>query len=1151
MKANMPSFAIKMLFAAVLTQQVAEASSPPAGSVRFYPPVDPEQLQSDDPRPAGKWAADLNVGDPRTVRLFYLLPNDRTERTEVVDSMKAGILDLQTFFANQMEAHGHGRKTFQFEADDQGDPVVHRVDGDYSASQYSNSPLELDAIERGFDISTIVILVVRDITSGGGRGRAADLKKNNGIAEIDGWDWFAATHELGHAFDLNHDFRDRTYIMSYGRTNRSSASLSACAADFLATHPYFNSAISLEDGTSPTIELTSPTTYPAGSESLPIRLRLSDSDGLHQAILLVPSSSTLSGGALEVKACLGLENENDRVIEFAYDGIVPSSSPATSFFNPAVHKFSVIAVDTEGNTHKQGFSLRPDTWERGLGTLEGRKQSDTVALESHTLAFSPDGATLAVAYDDGTVNLWNVSTRTNLTTFRHGSDVQTVAFSPDGTTLASGGLYGHAKLWDIATQTNIATFSSPLTKPLGHSDSIDPVVFSPDGTTLAWGSSDRAIRLWDIATRTSVATLEGHASKVNTLAFSPDGTMLASGSLDRTVKLWDMTTLTNLAIFAVEEGVYSVAFSPDGTTLAAGATNKTVVLWDLVTREKIVRIGWPGFHSNHTNSVAFTPDGSILASIAHWRSSEIYVKTDVSLFDMTAPRKEIVATISAPKSIQSVAISPDGTVLATRLQDGNVMLWDTSEWAGTPVFNHPPTGAVTISGAAEVGETLTADASAVEDPDGPLTLEFSYQWLADLSPIAGATSQTYTLTANEIGKTVRVRVSYLDGLGAPVNVASGETEMVSAGICGRTEEVQTAILEQIDGVSDCAQVTDAHLAAINALGVDTEQLTALPAGMFKGLGNVTYLEIYGGQLTTLPAGAFEGLTNLSQFSLRAKLATLPARVFDPLTNLTALGLVSRQLTSLPDGIFDRLTNLTGLEVRAYLSSLPAGIFDQLTSLTHLELVGLRSTSLPDGIFDQLTSLTHLGLDGQLTSLPDGLFVGLSSLTALNLSGNAVKPLPLTVSLEKTGRGQFKAVAPTGAPFDIVLPLNISNGSIDGGANTITIPAGSVESRPLTVTRTSGTTLAVTADVGTLPGLPGNHTGYALVKSSDLPLEIFGSGETGAASAATDFNGDGRTDFADFFLFADAYGGTDSRFDLDRSGRVDFADFFRFVDAFGT
>ncbi|MDE3258593.1 MAG: fibronectin type III domain-containing protein [Gemmatimonadota bacterium] len=54
-----------------------------------------------------------------------------------------------------------------------------------------------------------------------------------------------------------------------------------------------------------------------------------------------------------------------------------------------------------------------------------------------------------------------------------------------------------------------------------------------------------------------------------------------------------------------------------------------------------------------------------------------------------------------------------------------------------------------------------------------------------------------------------------------------------------------------------------------------------------------------------------------------------------------------------------------------------------------------------------------------------------------------------------------------------------------------------------------------------------------------------------APASTDFNGDGRTDFVDFFLFADAYGSTNAKFDLDGNGVVDFADFFRFVDAFGS
>ena len=161
------------------------------------------------------------------------------------------------------------------------------------------------------------------------------------------------------------------------------------------------------------------------------------------------------------------------------------------------------------------------------------------------------------------------------------------------------------------------------------------------------------------------------------------------------------------------------------------------------------------------------------------------------------------------------------------------------------------------------------------------------------------------------------------------------------------------------------------------------------------------------------------------------------------------------------------------------------------------------------------------------------------------------PLPLTVSLEKVGdRISSTRWLPPARRLMIVLPLTVTNGSISGVETTITVPTGNVESGPLTVTRTFGTTAAVAVNIGTLPRLPNGHFGYALVKSSDLPLEIFGSGVTGG-QATTDFNGDGRTDFVDFFLFADAYGGTDARFDLDGNGTVDFADFFKFVDAFGT
>ena len=172
-----------------------------------------------------------------------------------------------------------------------------------------------------------------------------------------------------------------------------------------------------------------------------------------------------------------------------------------------------------------------------------------------------------------------------------------------------------------------------------------------------------------------------------------------------------------------------------------------------------------------------------------------------------------------------------------------------------------------------------------------------------------------------------------------------------------------------------------------------------------------------------------------------------------------------------------------------ITSLKAGDFAGMLSLTTLNLDNNQLTSLPGSIFGGLPSLTTLRLsNNQLTNLPDGFFTGIASLNELNVSGNSVSPLQLTVSLQKVGENQIKAVAPAGAPFDIVLPITVANGSIDG--TTLTISTSSVESGALTVTRTPGTTAAVTVDIATLPSPLSGHTGYVLVKSNQRPLEVF-------------------------------------------------------------
>ena len=303
-----------------------------------------------------------------------------------------------------------------------------------------------------------------------------------------------------------------------------------------------------------------------------------------------------------------------------------------------------------------------------------------------------------------------------------------------------------------------------------------------------------------------------------------------------------------------------------------------------------------------------------------------------------------------------------------------------------------------------------------------------------------------------------------------VNDAAAQVPPVS----DRTPQVRDAIVAAAGVPAN--EVTEAHLAAITSLGLGDKNITSLKAGDFDGLNNLIGLYLYGN-----------------------KLSTLPSNIFDNLTQLTTLWLGNNQLSTLPPNIFNNLTQLTWLELdRNQLSTLPPNIFDNLTQLTTLWLWDNQLSTLPSGIFDNLTQLTTLLLwDNQLSTLPPGIFAGLTELTTLRLHGNAVDPLPLPVSLEAVGNSAFKAIVSTGAPFDIVLPLVVSNGSLTTGATTVTIAKGQVESAVLTVNRTPGTSGAVTVNIGGLPGIPTdvniwsqpNHQGYALVKSGTLPLEV--------------------------------------------------------------
>ena len=191
MKTPVLHFVFLALLGSFLTPlSVAYASPSPADSAHFCQVIDLEEWEREQPLPAAKRTA-LNAGESRIVRLFYFLPNDRPERAAVVEDMKTGILEVQSFYREQMAAHGYGNKTFQIETDAQGVPIVHRVNGDYSDSHYKDRGRPENEISRAFDTSSIVQLVVMDISrSSGGRGVGI---KQRGQAIVDGgWNWRTA-----------------------------------------------------------------------------------------------------------------------------------------------------------------------------------------------------------------------------------------------------------------------------------------------------------------------------------------------------------------------------------------------------------------------------------------------------------------------------------------------------------------------------------------------------------------------------------------------------------------------------------------------------------------------------------------------------------------------------------------------------------------------------------------------------------------------------------------------------------------------------------------------------------------------------------------------------------------------------------------------
>ena len=699
---------------------------------------------------ARSMTANLNVGEPRTVRLIYFLPNDRPYRADVVQRMKEEILNIQNFYAESMQAHGHDNMTFNIETDSQNDPVVHHVDGQYPDTHYIDDTADavIDEIKQVFDVRDNIYFIVVDNRMNGigiagnlihAQGVGNSYGKNGGTVFIPGkFEYRTAAHELGHAFGLQHDFRHGTYIMSYGPyLNRNigqkgKTRLSECNADFLAVNPYFNSDIPIQRGRKPIIKLTSPTTYPADSENVSIQLTVSDSEGLHQVILFVTTIGLLGpSGFPEMKACHKLSGETESVVEFEYDGDIPSTN-FTNLFGVSKHLIEIAAVDIDGDVSYKSFTLskilpeRPAPNPKTLVKISGDNQRGTAGIAlAHPLVVEVKGqndtplsevpVTFAVIFGDGKLSenftFENVVTddvgrAESILTLGTGTNIVEVSVNEGNPVLfhASGigttDMSGDYRTWGIPTGATMRLGKGSV----GEMD--NAIAFSPDGQYLAV-SSGIGIWLYDPTTYQEIALLS-NLEKVSTIAFSPDGSTILSGvgggaSNVRSWKLnlWDVATREKIVTFGYGSG--SVAFSPDGKTLASLA-GTLIYLWDVETGQKLAELK----HKN-VKSVKFSPDGTMLVSGGK--------DNVVRLWNVTTEQN--TATLTHKSWVYSVSFSPDGKTFASASGDGTIKLWDVATATET----------VTIQGFAHV---------VLFSPDGK-TLAWSYGGRTKLWDIATQT----------------------------------------------------------------------------------------------------------------------------------------------------------------------------------------------------------------------------------------------------------------------------------------------------------------------------------------------------------------------------------------------------------------------------
>ncbi len=313
------------------------------------------------------------------------------------------------------------------------------------------------------------------------------------------------------------------------------------------------------------------------------------------ALLLIPAVATAAPPAVTAVAYSPKGNfvafGDDRGISMfqedaslktwrARGGVLTSRVTALAFDRRGT--YLALATAEPGKTGV--FQLFPT---EAIGQISGHGGGKPIAAHKdaiYTMAFSPDGKTLATAGYDRVINLWDIEDKEakpgpRLTLKDHSDAVYGLAFHPDGKLLASVSADRAVKVWDIATGKRLYTLGDAT-------DWLYAVAWSPDKKHLAAAGVDKSVRVWaaDAEGGKLVHSAFAHEKPVWRLTYSSDGALLYSVGEDKIVKAWNTAKLTEAKVYdAQPDTILDFALRPDGKQFALASFDGAGVLVDTAT----------------------------------------------------------------------------------------------------------------------------------------------------------------------------------------------------------------------------------------------------------------------------------------------------------------------------------------------------------------------------------------------------------------------------------------------------------------------------------------------------------------------------------------------------------------------------------------